>query len=1127
MREEGAFRGRLSLTAKRLSPSVKVGILTGALVNTFLHLSCPAKLRFHSRAYSCDALIDSGAEQSFLDEALARKMGLPVVPLPETLQVSALNGRPLATVTHRTQEITLTLSGNHTEQMFLFLFEAPDTPLVLGFPWLQQHNPQIDWAKGRIVGWSTRCHEQCLCSAVPGCMSDDPAGPPARPDLSTVPAEYHDLGEVFSKDGAQSLPPHRPYDCGIDLLPGAPLPTSRLYSISKPERESMERYITDSLAAGIIRPSTSPLGAGFFFVDKKDKTLRPCIDYRGLNKITIKNKYPLPLLASAFELLQGATHFTKLDLRNAYHLVRIREGDEWKTAFNTHLGHFEYLVMPFGLMNAPAVFQALVNDVLRDFLNHFVFVYLDDILIFSRSRAEHVKHVRLVLRRLLENRLFCKAEKCEFHASTVSFLGFIIEQGQLRADPAKVKAVLEWPVPSSRKKLQSFLGFSNFYRRFIRDFSKVALPLTQLTSPKQPYLWSPAAQQAFDRLKSLFASAPVLAQADLALPFVVEVDASDSGVGAVLSQRKEGKLHPCAFFSRRLTQAERNYDVGDRELLAIKLALEEWRHWLEGNEHPVVVWTDHKNLAYLQAAKRLNARQARWALFFARFNLTITYRPGSRNTKPDALSRQFAPDTDPEEKGRAILLASCIVGTLTWEIERVVRDAQQQEPDPGTGPAGRLYVPSAVRGKVIHWAHTARFTCHPGRNRTVTFLQRLFWWPSLSQDVREYVAACPVCARNKTSNSPPSGLLRPLPVPSRPWSHIALDFITGLPPSSGKTVILTIIDRFSKAAHFVALTKLPTALETAQLLTQHVFRLHGIPLDIVSDRGPQFTARVWKMFCTELGVQVSLSSGFHPQTNGQTERANQELEAMLRCVVSSKQSSWSEQLAWAEYAHNSSTSAATGVSPFEASLGYQPPLLSITEGEVAVPSVQHHMRRCRRIWRATRAALLRTSAQNKRLADRRRVPTPAYRVGQQVWLSSRTITLRTESKKLAPRFLGSFSVQAVLNPVTVRLALPHNMKVHNVFHVSQIRPVRTSPLCPPPGPPPPARDIAGAPAYSITRIMDARRRGRGFQFLVDWEGYGPEERSWVPRSAILDHGMVREFRRRHPDKFRGSPGGSR
>lgn len=210
----------------------------------------------------------------------------------------------------------------------------------------------------------------------------------------------------------------------------------------------------------------------------------------------------------------------------------------------------------------------------------------------------------------------------------VSFLGFIVEQEQLGADPAKVKAVVEWPERQSGPEVPGV----NFYRRFIRNFSKVVSPLTHLTSPKQQFLWSPAAQQAFDQLKRLFSSAPVLIQADLTQPFVVEVDASDSGVGAVLSQRLEGKLHPCAFFSRRLSQAERNYDVGDRELFAIKLALEEWRHWLEGSEHPLLVWTDHKNLAYLQVAKCLNARQARWALFFTRFNLVITYRPGSRNT---------------------------------------------------------------------------------------------------------------------------------------------------------------------------------------------------------------------------------------------------------------------------------------------------------------------------------------------------------------------------------------------------------------------------------------------------------------------------------------------------------------
>ena len=264
------------------------------------------------------------------------------------------------------------------------------------------------------------------------------------------------------------------------------------------------------------------MGAGFFFVEKKDKTLRPCIDYTGLNDITVKNKYPLPLLDSAFTPLHDAVIFSKLDLRNAYHLVRIREGDEWKTAFNTHLGHFEYLVMPFGLTNAPAVFQALVNDVLRDMLNRFVFVYLDDILIFSSSYKDHVNHVRQVLNRLLENRLFVKAEKCDFHATTVSFLGYVVEKGQLKPDPGKIRSVVEWPVPATRKQLQRFLGFANFYRRFIRDYSRIAAPLTQLTSVKKPFAWSPATQAAFAKLKAKFTDAPVLIHPDPALQFIVE-----------------------------------------------------------------------------------------------------------------------------------------------------------------------------------------------------------------------------------------------------------------------------------------------------------------------------------------------------------------------------------------------------------------------------------------------------------------------------------------------------------------------------------------------------------------------------------------------------------------------------
>uniref|UniRef100_A0A3B3WPB4 Gypsy retrotransposon integrase-like protein 1 n=1 Tax=Poecilia mexicana TaxID=48701 RepID=A0A3B3WPB4_9TELE len=615
---------------------------------------------------------------------------------------------------------------------------------------------------------------------------------------------------------------------------------------------------------------------------------------------------------------------------------------------------------------------------------------------------------------------------------------------------------------------------------------------------------------------------------DPSAQFTVEVDASETGVGAILSQRssRDGKLHPCAFFSKKFTTTEGRYDIGDRELLAIKLALEEWRHWLEGTELPVIIWTDHKNLSYLQSAKRLNPRQYRWSLFFSRFNFNITYRPGSKNTKPDALSRLHSPD-DPSEASGAILPATCTIGSLTWDLERAIQEALTTDPDPGKGPPNRQYIPTPVRARAIQWAHSSGFSGHPGISRTIALLRRYFWWPSLNKDVIEYVSACSTCARNKTSHRPPSGLLQPLSIPSRPWSHISLDFVTGLPTSKQKSVILTIIDRFSKACHLVALTKLPSAAETAKLLFRHVFRLHGIPTEIVSDRGPQFTSQVWRDFCSALGARPCLSSGFHPQTNGQCERLNQELENTLRCLCASNPTSWSVHLPWVEYAHNTHISSASGLSPFEASQGFQPSLLPESFPDKVIPSVRHHIQNCQRIWNQTKAALQRTSAQNKRLADRKRVPAPIFSPGQRVWLSSKNFPLKSCSRKLSPRFLGPFIVETVISPSAVRLKLPSHLRVHPVFHVSQIKPYISSPLCPPSEPPPPARVIDGHPAYSVRRIVDVRPRGRGRQYLVDWEGYGPEERSWVPRSFILDRSLITSFERSAASSSGRPPGGVR
>lgn len=771
--------------------------------------------------------------------------------------------------------------------------------------------------------------------------------------------------------------------------------------------------------------------------------------------------------------------------------------------------------MPFGLSNSPAVFQALVNDVLRDMIDQFIYVYLDDILIFSSSLQEHVQHVRRVLQRLLENGLFVKTEKCIFHAQSVPFLGYIVSTEGIRMDPDKVKAVVDWPSPDSRKALQRFLGFANFYRRFVRNFSQIVAPLTALTSPRVPFRWSDTAEAAFAKLKSRFVSAPILIAPDPSRQFVVEVDASEVGVGAVLSQRSssDDKMHPCAFLSHRLSPAERNYDIGNRELLAVKLALEEWRHWLEGSGVPFIVWTDHKNLEYIRTAKRLNSRQARWALFFGRFDFSLSYRPGSKNVKPDSLSRIFDHSERPSTP-ECILPGTLVVSTLTWEVESRVKTALEGVTPPPGCPPNRLFVPEGCRSDVIRWGHCSNVACHPGVSRTSFLVKQRFWWPLMARDIHSFVLACSVCATGKTSNRPPDGLLQPLSVPSRPWSHIALDFVTGLPPSQGKTVVLTVVDRFSKAAHFIPLPKLPSAKETAVAVVDHVFRLHGLPMDVVSDRGPQFVSKFWQEFCRLLGASVSLSSGFHPQSNGQTERANQDLERVLRCLVSKNPSSWSQQLSMVEYAHNSLPVAATGLSPFECSLGYQPPIFPSTESEVTVPSAHAFIQRCRHAWSRARETLLRVGARTKAKADRHRSKPPVYVVGQRVWLSTKNIPLRSVSNKLAPKFIGPFRVTRIISPVAVRLKLPPAYRrIHPTFHVSKIKPVFQARINPPVPVPPPPRLVDGEPTFSVNRILDSRRRGRGFQYLVDWEGYGPEERSWVPARDILDHSLIDDFNR--------------
>lgn len=380
----------------------------------------------------------------------------------------------------------------------------------------------------------------------------------AEPVLQVI----RDFQDFFSEKNANVLPEHRPYDCGIPTEPGKVIPWGKIYNLTEDETKTMEEKINENLRKGFIRHSSSPAGAPCFFVKKKDGTLRLCVDYHGLNSVTTKNRYPLPLISDLVRTLSRAKVFTALDLRGAYNLVRIKEGDEWKTAFRTRFGHFEYLVVHFGLTNAHAIFQHMMNDIFREHLDKFVIVYLDDIIVFSNSVEEHKEHLRCVFSILRKVKLYCKEEKCQVAVRQLKYLVYVISSTGAPMDTSKTSAIENWPTPRTLHDIQVFLGFAKFYKRFIRNYAEITKPLTTLLKKESVFTWSTTEEKSFLTIKDSFPKLHVLKHPDTTKSFVVETDASDYAIGAVLSQYDGDKqLYPIAFFSRQMLQAERNYEI--------------------------------------------------------------------------------------------------------------------------------------------------------------------------------------------------------------------------------------------------------------------------------------------------------------------------------------------------------------------------------------------------------------------------------------------------------------------------------------------------------------------------------------------------------------------------------------
>ncbi|BEI97855.1 hypothetical protein CcaverHIS631_0301540 [Cutaneotrichosporon cavernicola] len=477
----------------------------------------------------------------------------------------------------------------------------------------------------------------------------DPVNPPPPPDAeelkSRVPAKYHDYLDVFSPKLSDRLPDHGPNDFSINFDTNHALPRKqKLYRQPAMLNEIGKKYVAELLAKGYATESKSPIACPLMYVPKKgsDPPFRPVVDYQPVNAITKRWHYPLPRADDIFDDVRESTIFTRLDLRSAFYLIRIKEGDEWKSSFITSEGQYEYTIMPFGLTNAPSAFQHMIDDTLVDF-RRFACSFVDDILIHSKTPEEHEGHVKQLLERLRERSLFVKAEKCEFDVQTTEFLGHIIRPGIVEPAPSKVSSIMEWQTPTTLVALRAFLGLANFYRRFVANYSKTTKPLHQLTEKNRPWKWTPECQEAFDMLKTCLSAGPVLILFDPDKPIHLEADASKFAIGAVLEQEgPDGKRHPVEYYSRSLAPAELNYDTSDKEMLAIVAALRHWHHYLAFTKHPINIYSDHRNLQYFMTPRAWNPRQNRWLHELLAYTFKIHWLPGNKMTKADVLSRQPA-----------------------------------------------------------------------------------------------------------------------------------------------------------------------------------------------------------------------------------------------------------------------------------------------------------------------------------------------------------------------------------------------------------------------------------------------------------------------------------------------------
>jgi hypothetical protein len=1004
--------------------------------------------------------------------------------------------------------------------------------------------------------------------ATGGGIQFETRGVDAIPNLSdidpSIRSVLNDFADRFEQP-PEGVPDRNGVFHRIPLEQSSKIPRSKQYRLSFAESEELKTQLKQYLDKEWIRPSTSEYGAPVLFAAKKNGRLRMCIDYRALNDITIKDVYQIPNAEDCMNQLGSAKVFSVMDLAGGYHQIPIHPDDVHKTAMSTKYGNFEWLVMPFGLTSAPATFQRMVNNIFHDLLDVCVVVYLDDVLVFSKNLNDHCEHLFSVFLLMRKHNLFCQGTKCIFAADELEYLGHVIGADGIKVDPKKISIIRDWPVPKDRKELRSFVGLCNYYRRFIHNFAKITAPLTILFG-KVDFVWNDERQDCFEKLKLLLTTAPVLVYPDPSREFHLFFDSSSTiALGGVLCQLDELELlHPVAFESRKLSMAEVKYPVHELETLAFVHCLKKWRHYLD--LRPFFVYTDNRSVETVLTNRNPSLRLIRWIDWLQSYKFTIRHIPRRLNIVADLLSKcehASLPTVEDATLDFTNIQLDCnAIRTslkISWFDEQLFTLCREHyendsfwkpivdmlsktstpfEFDVGDrrgnfalgldllyedgllwehGDMNRLIVPSvnSVFEYIMSVIHDSPFAGHGGVDKTTDQFNRYFVMENSARMIRDYVKHCDSCQRVKVVNRKPSGLLKPLDIPTRRWSHVSMDFVVHLPKTkNGFDSLFVVVDRFTKRAHFIPHYVTDTAANVAFLFFKHVIALHGLPLDIVSDRDSRFCSDFWSELMKLLKVSLSMGSAMHPQTDGQTERTNRTIEEMLRHYVNTRLNDWDILLPACEFAYNSSIHASVGMSPFEADIGYVPRSFFDFAGEESHnATVKSLVDRLDQIDKIVRSKLRNASARMKKYADKNRISTD-IKVGDLVLLDRSHLSIdaynMVKKQKFLPKWIGPFLVLKRIGTVSYKLELPIKSRAHDVFHESALRKYELKDGKSFPRPEPVIVED-GTKEFEVEEILNKRKRKKKIEYLVKWKGYPLHDATWEPFENVKDLKALDEF----------------